>query len=111
MRKIKIDYQKMKFKWRFFLLDSRRLQQILINLISNAIKFSHQESTIYLDCRIFNKFPLSNIQISVRDCGIGIEERYKAQLFKRFNKSQSKTAQKMNPNAIGLGLYVSMNIA
>ena len=73
--------------------DPRRVQQILMNVMSNAVKFT-SSGTITLQCNFVNQG--KTIAISVTDTGIGIDPKYRDQIFERFVK--------LNPNSTGAGL-------
>lgn len=81
-----------------FRTDKRLLKNILINLISNAIKFSDPGSSIWVS--------VSNdgnaMQVSVRDEGVGIPETDKAHLFTNFYRASNVT----NIQGTGLGLAI-----
>ena len=62
--------------------DRKRLQQVLINLVSNAIKFSSYESEVTL--RSVYHEQERRLTISVIDQGVGIEDHNKTKLFKLF---------------------------
>ncbi len=68
--------------------DKNRLQQVFINLISNAIKFTNPEGRISL---IVNDYK-NEIEISVSDTGIGIPEKDLPKLFQKFSKIQQPGA-------------------
>jgi PAS domain S-box-containing protein len=79
-------------------LDNKLLRNILINLLSNAIKFSPEGKEIILTSKI-NK---SEIEIIVKDCGIGISKEDQQHLFERFYRAQNAT----NIQGTGLGLNI-----
>lgn len=79
--------------------DPDHLERILINLISNALKFSSRESSITIAAFITGV----EIMISVEDCGKGITPKDSALLFQRF--AQIKGAR--IPEGFGLGLYIT----
>ncbi len=79
--------------------DKQRFNQILINLIGNAIKFTNKGS---ID--ISGKKIGDDIHISVKDTGIGIREEDMDKLFKPFAKIQMNTDQTIE--GTGLGLYL-----
>jgi CheY-like chemotaxis protein len=82
-------------------LDEKRLNQILHNLIGNALKYTFI-GNVSVSCNTYGK----TMQISVADTGIGIKENYKLQVFKLF-----ETHQNYQSSGIGLGLYISSLLA
>lgn len=82
--------------------DENLLQQVWINLIHNAIKFSYQNGTV----RIILTKKDENIQLKVIDYGVGIEEPNKELIFKRFYKSDKSRTGEGN----GLGLVIVKKI-
>ena len=60
--------------------NHKLLEQAMINLIDNAIKYSAQDSIIYVSLSVLSK----DIEISVSDEGCGVEERHCTRLFERF---------------------------
>ena len=85
--------------------DQRRFQQILINLVKNAIKFT-KKGSIEIKAS-YNKI-LQSIVIHVKDSGVGIKREDIPMLFTRFGKLQ-RTAE-MNSEGIGLGLNIVKQI-
>jgi len=79
-------------------IDTKLLQNILFNLISNAIKFSPDGGIILVNSTVFN----STIKISVKDNGIGIPEEDQKHLFERFFRAHNAT----NIQGTGLGLNI-----
>ncbi len=79
--------------------DSDRLQQILTNLISNAIKFTPEDG--YIDiCVSINKH--QHFRISVNDKGPGISEKDKSLVFEKFRQVSSSTRQLVKGSGLGL---------
>ena len=58
-------------------MDLERIEQVLVNLIENAIKFSHRDSRIEIDTEI----EAERIRVSVRDYGIGIASVFRGWFF------------------------------
>lgn len=89
----------------YFLLDATRLKQVLINLLGNAIKFTH-EGYVQLNLQIT---PLSNWDYSllfeVIDTGIGIPEKNRNKLFEAFEQGDASITRKYG--GTGLGLTIS----
>lgn len=94
--------------------DARRLQQILFQLYSNAIKFTFNGT---IKVKVKSKKPLENslIKISVCDTGIGMREEDKVKLEECLNENKSNylNFMKVSTNSIGvsLGLSLSYKIA
>jgi len=83
--------------------DQFRIEQVLINLLNNAIKYSPESSRVFVKAKVDAGF----IDVRVEDSGIGIAEADIAQLFQRFYRV-GKTA--MNYQGVGLGLYIAAEI-
>ncbi len=79
-------------------LDRHFLKNILINLISNAIKFSSENANIQINTSVNAK----EIMIEVIDQGIGISEEDQKHLFERFFRAKNAT----NIQGTGLGLFI-----
>jgi len=83
--------------------DKKRINQILINLIGNAIKFT-EKGKISIKVKKKNE----NVEISVKDTGSGIREEDIQKLFKPFSQVIDSGKSK---GGSGLGLYLSKNLA
>ena len=79
--------------------DERRIRQILINLVNNAVKFSDQ-GQIKIICRQVD----SQIETEVVDTGIGIAKTDQAKLFRPFIQLESGTARKYEGTGLGLSI-------
>ncbi|WP_196140483.1 response regulator [Aliikangiella sp. G2MR2-5] len=86
------------------MIDSLRLQQILINLASNAIKFTKQGEVI-LSAKKTVIGNVERITFSVSDTGIGITKEQKARIFDAFSQAESSISR--NYGGTGLGLAIS----
>ena len=85
-------------------VDQTRFQQILINLVSNAIKFSHPGGSV---CVSFRRVD-NDLEFSVADSGIGIPPEDVAGLFKPFK--QAPNGRAMNREGVGLGLAITKKL-
>jgi len=90
--------------------DEMRIKQILLNFISNAVKFT-KEGKIILVCKLPKKENYKYIKISVIDSGIGIQEKDKTKLFKDFGLIENDLKTDNNKFGSGLGLSICKNIA
>ena len=84
--------------------DRHRLMQVLVNLLGNALKFTHQ-GAVQLQVR----WQAPGVEFSVKDTGIGIAKERQAQIFKRFSQAESDTQTLYGGN--GLGLAISQKLA
>ncbi len=89
--------------------DPTRLNQILVNLVNNAIKFTDEgEVTIYIHAGEQVCQQQCKLEISVRDTGIGIPEERLSRLFKSFSQVDASTTRKYG--GTGLGLAISKRL-
>ena len=89
--------------------DEQRLSQVIMNLISNAVKFTPQDGTIILNATVDNERNNDyKLKISVKDTGIGISEEQKPRLFKVFSQADSSISRQFG--GTGLGLVISKSI-
>ena len=84
--------------------DGERLRQILVNFVSNAIKFT-EKGSIEIGFRIETGL----VKFHVKDSGIGIPTEYHDKIFERFRQVESAYTRKYGGN--GLGLPISKSLA
>jgi len=82
--------------------DKRKLKQILINIISNAIKFTPPNGTISVHISEVN----NRLRISVKDTGVGMDEETLTHLFQPYFHSHSR----INQQGTGLGLTITRRL-
>jgi signal transduction histidine kinase len=88
-------------------VDPMRLRQILLNLLSNACKFTKQGEVKLAARKVSNG---SNfVEFSVSDTGIGMTAEQQAKLFEEFSQADATTAQKFG--GTGLGLTITRKLA
>ncbi len=89
--------------------DSTRLRQIIVNLVGNGIKFTHEgDVTVTVMCD-GEKEDKMNLHIIVRDTGIGIPESKKNRLFHSFSQVDSSTTRKYGGTGLGLAISKQLN--
>ncbi|MEO6329436.1 MAG: two-component regulator propeller domain-containing protein, partial [Ginsengibacter sp.] len=83
--------------------DSLRLRQVLMNLVSNAVKFT-ERGEIFVGVHLINQKPDGQIELrfEIRDTGIGIPEDKMQRLFKAFSQVDSSTTRKYGGTGLGL---------
>jgi PAS domain S-box-containing protein len=85
--------------------DRNRLKQILLNLIGNAIKFTHKGG-ITVKAEVFEE--KGHCQFSVIDTGIGISKEKQAKLFQKFVQADGTTTRKYGGTGLGLAITKSL---
>lgn len=88
-----------------FTSDHEKLEVVLANLISNAIKFSHEDSTINI--KTFNDED-SKLHIVVEDFGVGIETKNLGQIYDRFRQLDTGTRKEFGGHGLGLSIVHSL---
>lgn len=84
-------------------IDPIRMEQVIVNLLNNAVKYSPEGSRIEVT---ISEADSRTVQISVRDHGPGISPEQRAHIFERFYQ-----ADRVGPrHGLGLGLYISWEI-
>ncbi len=86
-------------------VDADRLTQVIVNLISNAVKFANQEKGWV---QIEAKQVAGALRVNVRDNGIGIDKKDQRKIFERFQQAGNTLTDK--PEGTGLGLPISREI-
>ncbi len=86
--------------------DGTKLRQTLLNLLSNAAKFTHG-GKIHLQAKRFNENGEKKVTFSVSDTGIGLTKKEMAKVFDAFTQADSSTTRKYG--GTGLGLAISRN--
>jgi len=82
--------------------DALRLEQVLINLVNNAIKFTQQgDITIHVSL-IKQVKTLSTLQFSIKDQGIGISEEQLQRLFSAFSQADTSVTRQYGGSGLGL---------
>ncbi|MBF0456758.1 MAG: HAMP domain-containing protein [Nitrospirae bacterium] len=84
--------------------DERRLNQVLYNLISNAIKFTPEYGTVKITARVIEHKAATFIETAVEDTGIGIREEDIGRLFTEFTQLDSSYTKKYEGAGLGLAL-------
>jgi PAS domain S-box-containing protein len=88
--------------------DPYRLNQILLNLISNAIKFT-EKGSVNITCSVIEETDTSQkVRTIVKDTGIGMEEAFVQKLFQKFSQEDESVTRKYG--GTGLGMSISKDL-
>jgi signal transduction histidine kinase len=87
--------------------DEAKLHQVMTNLISNACKYSPEETVITVSAR----FSDGEIVISVRDEGIGVPAEFREKIFEKFYRIDNSDRRKVGGTGLGLALVREIVIA
>jgi PAS domain S-box-containing protein len=86
------------------LADARRLQQVLANLLSNALKFAPKGSTVHLQAQM----RMGRVELSVTDQGPGVPEAFQERIFQRFAQADMQTTRTKGGSGLGLSIVKAM---
>jgi signal transduction histidine kinase len=86
--------------------DLTRLKQVLLNLLSNAVRFTPPEGQV--EARL-SRSPDGNLEFRITDTGIGIERRHRKRIFQPFVQGDAGIARRFG--GIGLGLAIARKLA
>lgn len=87
-----------------FVADAQRIQQILINYLSNAQKFTPEGGRIVLRASLQQRGELSTLVVEVEDSGPGIRSERLASIFEAYEQESSSTAAQYGGTGLGLSL-------
>jgi PAS domain S-box-containing protein len=83
--------------------DKERLKQVVINLLTNAVKYSPEADKVLVTAVHEN----GEVKVSVKDSGIGIRKENLEKIFERYHREEQRVA---NFQGLGIGLYISYEI-
>ena len=85
-------------------VDISKIERVILNLISNAIKFSRENGEIYVTVTSQDEC----LEISVEDNGIGIADKHKRDIFKKFVQVDNSLNRKNEGSGVGLSIAQSL---
>lgn len=80
--------------------DKDGIEQVILNIVSNAIKYTEEHGKIIIDARRVG----NNIRISVKDNGIGIPEEDQERIFERFYRVEKGRSRELGGTGLGLSI-------
>ncbi len=84
--------------------DKARIHQVLVNLVSNAIKYSPEAKRVLVS----QKPEIGRVTVSVQDFGMGIPQEEQSRIYERFFRAKGKKESSIS--GLGLGLFISSEI-
>lgn len=85
--------------------DPLRIGQLLVNLTSNAIKFTPNHGQVIIGAKVDEQLPGAMLlHVSVRDTGIGISREQQARLFQSFSQADDSTTRRFGGTGLGLSI-------
>ena len=88
--------------------DSGRLQQVLWNLLTNAIKFTPSDGLVTVFAREVTRDGTAHVEISVSDSGQGIDPKFLPYVFDRFRQADASTTRRHGGLGLGLSIVKSL---
>ena len=88
--------------------DALRLRQVLLNLASNAIKFTEHGEVVIALRLLATDGQTADIEFSVRDTGIGIPAEQQAGIFESFSQGEASTTRRFGGTSLGLTISQSI---
>lgn len=85
-------------------MDEGKIRQVIMNFLDNAIYYSREGSTIYIDLSVGG----GEVMLKVRDTGIGVPEVEQSHLFTKFYRASN--ARKQRPDGTGVGLFLAKKV-
>ncbi|MCX6714982.1 MAG: ATP-binding protein [Candidatus Uhrbacteria bacterium] len=103
MKQIQIQLDPNCLKKNLILMDRSKIEQVLQNILNNAVKFSQPKGKIHLSC----KKETGQLSCSVQDFGMGIPKHQQSQIFEKFFRADNAINA---GDGTGLGLYIAKSI-
>lgn len=92
-------------EWKYIMTDAGRVEQIFMNIISNAVKYSPENGEVDLIMKTISDSDQYLIeQYTIRDNGIGISKEFMPHLFENFSQEGRMNAERQNGTGLGLSI-------
>ena len=103
---IEFNVDTSKVKNKFVICDENRLNRVLLNLISNAFKFTPKggKISVKLEQKNDGADGIGNYEIRVKDTGIGMSEEFAKKVFEAFERERSSTVSKIQGTGLGMAI-------
>ncbi|MBI4345994.1 MAG: HAMP domain-containing histidine kinase [Elusimicrobia bacterium] len=91
--------------------DPERIRQVIVNLVSNALKFTPEGGHVWIGSEQFREGERKWAEVTVTDTGRGMDRQDLDQLFKKFQQGKNVSQGVMGTKGTGLGLFIVKSIA
>ena len=92
-------------KYPYVRCDTTKLQQVLVNILNNAVKFTAEGGQIHLTCEQLSASETSaEYMFSVKDNGIGMDETFLSHAFEAFERERTSTESQTEGTGLGLAI-------
>ena len=89
--------------------DQTKLHQIIMNLVSNAIKFTDKYGTVEVNAnQTMQETDMMKVRFEVKDNGIGIDKKYLSKIFNAFEQADNNIVNKYGGSGLGLAISSSL---
>ncbi|MCR4922759.1 MAG: response regulator [Lachnospiraceae bacterium] len=88
--------------------DKLRFRQIILNLLSNAYKFTPKGGSVFLEGKLIEKTEKYTYEIRVRDTGIGMSEEFSKQIWDAYSRERTDVVQETQGTGLGMAIVRNM---
>ena len=107
---VRIEWEKREITHRDFIGSSEYVKRVMMNILSNAVKYNRENGHIYISCiEIPSKQPeMTTMEFVCRDTGIGMADKFKKHIFEPF--AQEQTGSRTKFAGTGLGMPITKKL-
>ena len=107
---VRIEWEKREITHRDFIGSSEYVKRVMMNILSNAVKYNRENGHIYISCiEIPSKQPeMTTMEFVCRDTGIGMADKFKKHIFEPF--AQEHTGSRTKFAGTGLGMPITKKL-
>ena len=105
-KSLRISFNTDKIRHPYVVADELRLEQVLINIAGNAVKYTPNGGSISIEAEETEEFPdeKSQYRFSVQDTGIGMSEEFLPHIFESFSRATNSTINKIQGTGLGMAI-------
>lgn len=92
----------------FAIVDGKKLEQILINIINNAIKYTPASGRVEIKINVMEEADAYQIQFVISDNGVGMSEAFQTRMYDAFSKEVNSQTQSESGTGLGLSIVKNM---